>query len=270
MTLLVMLALLLAGPAVPAPAPASRPAGGAPELSALPPADGGPLTPLEGVRDPAFATLMAFNNSRVRGRLDGPEFTRIVELTGRKTRLPYRWILWEGRMPFTADSTTLVEVVFDRKLDLPLPYKIIAYHPGSIRAPGRLLFREYALGTREIVWREGRGGGSTTWKRSIQNARLYILEEGSLDIDIDGWLDALAGDDLDDTRIVALATWQKEGHWYSTALGYNKSGGARSGTLDMAADEILYPGPEEFRAVARHFRRLIEIYAPSIRPARRP
>lgn len=229
----------------------------------------GPITLPANVRDPAFATLIAFNYGRARGRMDAPEFRRLVEETGRRSKLPYRWLLWEGRMAMPADSTTLVEIAFDRRLDVPLPYKIIAYHPGSIRAPARLLFREHALGDPLITWREERKDGSTTHRQPIQNARLYILQEGALDIDIDGWLDALAGDNLDDTRIVALGTWQNEGRWYSTALGYNRKGEARSGTLDMAADEVLYPGPEEFRAVARHFRRLIELYAPAVVPPRR-
>jgi hypothetical protein len=200
---------------------------------------GGPGPPrfaeVSGVRDPAFETLLAFNLGNGAGHLTGHEFARRVEAADRPTALPVRELVWQRREP-TPDSTAFrVETVFLRPIDVPVPYEVLGYHPGSFRASGRLVFREVPVG----------------------ESRLYLLEEGRLEIDIDGWLDALAGSHLDDTDIRALALHRANGRWYGLALGVNPKGEPRSGTLDFADDRILYPTPEEFRATARAYRKLI-------------
>jgi hypothetical protein len=82
---------------------------------------------------------------------------------------------------------------------------------------------------------------------------------------VDGWLDALAGAGLDDTRVGGLVIYRYQGELLGTALGYNKKGEPRSGTLQFAQDKLLYPNPPDLKAVARQLRRTMEFYAPSLR-----
>jgi hypothetical protein len=98
----------------------------------------------------------------------------------------------------------------------------------------------------------------------LEDTRLYVLRTGKLQIDIDGWLDRLAGGKLDDTRVAGLVIFRKDGQLYGMALGYNRKGQPRSGTIAFAEDKILYPNPPELKAVARQMRRVLERVAPEI------
>ena len=60
--------------------------------------------------------------------------------------------------------------------------------------------------------------------------RLFALDEGELLLDIDGWLDALLGDALDDTFIACLAVGRYRGREYGFAVGRNREGKPGSGS----------------------------------------
>ena len=89
----------------------------------------------------------------------------------------------------------------------------------------------------------------------ITEVHLFVLTEGALDIDIDGWLDKLAGGNLDDTSIRALAVFRRDGRWFGLALGTNPDGEGRSGVFDFGTEKVLYPTPEDFKIVSRYLRR---------------
>jgi hypothetical protein len=78
----------------------------------------------------------------------------------------------------------------------------------------------------------------------------------------------MAGGKLDDTRIAGLVVFRQGDRWYGMALGYNRDGEPRSGTIDFTDDRILYPNPEPLKVVARDMRRRLERLAPSLRPVR--
>ncbi len=210
--------------------------------------------PLEGIRDPVFEQLIRFNLSLPAGHFSGAELIRRVEASGRTSPIPYRGVIWQRRTPLADSTGTAVETTFDRPIDLPVPYEILGYHPGSFRTTGRFVFREERLGN--LVLADDRDRPATPMPLvAITDVHLFVLTEGTLDIDIDGWLDKLAGGNLDDTTIRALAVFQRDGHWYGLALGLNPDGKGRSGVFDFANEKVLYPTPEDFKIVARYLRR---------------
>src|SRR5512140_318392 len=232
----------------------------------LPPADM-PLRPADGVKDPVFAVLLGFVLDNHEGDLDSTRVRAEVEKIGRKPKLPYKWIevITRNRTAVSPTVTQFdVSSVFDRVIDVPVPYQILGYHPGSFRGSSRLDFREMDLGTRHISNLVKQNDRVVSTLFSIDDVRLYILEGGMLEIDIDGWLDRLAGPKLDDTRVAGLVVFRKDGALYGMALGYNPDGEPRSGTISFGEDKILYPNPPELKAVARQIRSEMETYAPTL------
>ena len=214
------------------------------------------LAPLDGIRDPVFEQLIRFNLCMPAGHFSGAELIRRVEAGGRTSPIPYRGVIWQRRTPLADSSGTAVETTFDRPIDLPVPYEILGYHPGSFRTTGRFVFREERLG--DLLLPDDRDRPATPMPSvAIADVHLFVLTEGTLDIDIDGWLDKLAGGNLDDTTIRALAVFQRDGRWYGLALGLNPEGKGRSGVFDFATEKVLYPTPEEFKIVARYLRRTL-------------
>jgi hypothetical protein len=241
---LVLAATMLASPGRPAQA----------EIVLPPVTAGAPLAPVPGVRDPVFEILLAFNLGWPAGHLSGAELVRRVEASGRHSPIPYRGVLWQRRVPLADSSGTSVETVFDRPIDLPVPYEVLGYHPGSFRTTGRFVFRERNLG--DLVLTDDRKDKDTPLAPvSLGDVHLFTLVEGSLEIDIDGWLDKLAGGNLDDTSIRAMAVFVRDGRRYGLALGRNPDGEGRSGVFDFGTEKVLYPTPEDFKVVARYLRR---------------
>jgi hypothetical protein len=197
--------------------------------------------------------------------LESARIAALVEQTGRPTVIPYRRIERVDRRRGSGGGGTQVESVFDRDIDLPIPYKILSYHPGSLRVSRRLEFDEIRLGAVQIGHVESENGRIVPHPFTIEDVRLYVIREGNLEIDIDAWLDALAGGNLDDTRVAGLAIFEKNGVRYGVALGYNGDGEGRSGTFDFAQDRVLYPASPEFKSVARQMRRTMEFYAPDVK-----
>lgn len=232
-----------------------------------------PLLPAAGVRDPVFAVLVALALDRHEGVNDAARLQEAIRSTGRPTKLPLALLVGVTRQPIPGDSLSVaVEARFTRALDLPVPYKILVYHPGSFRGSPRLLFRELELGALALHhddYVEKKWIGRTL---ELSDVRLYLLEEGNLSIDIDGWLDRLAGEKLDDTFVNGLVIFRMNGALYGTAIGHNRRGEGRSGTLAFADDRLIYPNSPELKTVARALRVRLEQWAKEKRltPALQP
>lgn len=237
------------------------------QVAATVPADTARLVAAPGVRDPAFAVLLGFVLDHHTGGLDGARVQAAVEAAGRPSSMPYQMVRLLARLPERAGgaaSTAHVELLLDRDLDLPVPYKILIYHPGSFLGSSHIRFRELGIGRQIIPHHPKDRDVAPEPPFAIESVHLYILEQGHLEIDVDGWLDALAGDKIDDTRVAALVIYRRNALLYGLALGYNRRGEPRSGTLSFADDRVLYPSPPEVRAVTVEMRRVLERYAPSI------
>lgn len=211
-----------------------------------------PYEPL--VKDGVFAVLLGLLESDSYGTLTSEHLGR--DLAGRNagSRLPYRKLRELRRLPEEAAGTARVEVLFDGPLRLSIPYTILGYHPGTLRADQTCVFREWRLGNLEVPGPAG--------PFPIQDVRAFAFREGGIRIDFDAWLDWLMGSALDDTRVSGIATFRHRGRWIGLALGSNDKGEPRSGSFDFQQDKVLIPPSEELRAAARHLRRTLQALSP--------
>jgi hypothetical protein len=196
-----------------------------------------------GVRDPVFALLFGLLSGDHHGTLTRPRLEAALGADVRRSRLPYRRFQALTRAPVAAGGPLRVVLRFEGDLDEPIPYSILGYHPGRFTTAAESTLLEWRMG--DFV----SGAGPT-----LHDVRLFVLASGRIFVDVDAWLDFLAGASLDDTEVSALAVCRRDGRWMGLALGRSKSGEPRSGSFDFADDRIVVPSPEEMRAAARWLR----------------
>jgi hypothetical protein len=216
-----------------------------PGPSALPIERQDPLPVERSVKDPVFAILIGLLDSEGYGQLTRERLEEEIRRLRAKTRLPYQKVAWVSRRALEPGRTAEVTLQFRGPFKASVPYSILGYHPGHVEAAPACRFREWYLGEVTLGARAARFDG----------VRLFALEEGRLFVDIDGWLDFLAGRALDDTCVTGLALLRQGERRFGLAFGVNKEGHLRSGVLDFRSDKVLFPAPPELKGVAGELRR---------------
>jgi hypothetical protein len=244
-------------------------AGGTPPPAASPLDQGAPdpitigLPPVlrlqEGVKDPVFGVLVGLVEHGIYGTLTEAGLEAALAGQDATSDLPYRTLDDLTRLPVLPGRTALVRVRFRTPLNLPIPYSILGYHPGSFNVSQTAIFREWIFPSTTLVHEEVENGKTVQKVLELQDVHLFGLQEGRVFIDIDGWLDALMGDALDDTDVSCLMLCRYQGKWLGFAMGYSKDGGGRSGAFSFAKDAIVFPTPGEMRTVGREMRRRKEL-----------
>jgi hypothetical protein len=230
-------------------------------LAAAPRALPAVLPAADGIREPFFAIMVGLAENELYGVVPGARLRVEIARVGRPSRLPIERITQVRRDPTDTPGHAQVVAGLTGPLDLPVPYSILGYHPGSFRASPWIVLDEWDLGTLRLDV----GGGVTA---VLENVRVWGVRQGRAEMDVDSWLDRVMGGRLDDTRIVGLAAFQYQGERIGLAMGYNKDGEGRSGAFRFRDDEIIYPNQPAFMAAARYLRRRLELMMPEVRGAR--
>jgi len=207
-----------------------------------------------GVNDPVFSILTWLVTSRTYGTITQERLRQEVARIGGKSRLPYESVVSITREPVKPGCTALIRLEFQEPIDLPVPYSILGYHPGSFTASQRCVFREWEIGKIRLSESEQNGDHTETRTIDLEDVHLFASVEGDVKIDIDAWIDALLGGAIDDTDITALMLCRWKGEWYGVAMGYGHDHSGRSGILSLRQDKILFPTPDGLRGVGRQMR----------------
>jgi hypothetical protein len=216
------------------------------------------------VRDPIFAFLVGLVDEDLYGTIDATSLEEATRRAARSSPLPYRRLDTMTRSPENRDRTALIDLRFDERLVLPIPYRILGYAPGSLRATREADFREWILG--ELVFSYRPRTDAQPIEVRLSDVHLFALRSGEMWVDIDGWLDAIVGGKLDDTRITGLALFRYAGERWGLAVGYNRDWEGRSGLLSMKKDAIEFPSPPPLKTAAWKLRQILEGLEPSLRP----
>jgi hypothetical protein len=202
------------------------------------------------VKDGVFGYLVGLLDANTYGRVAGSQFRDVLQRTGRGSRIPYETIGEVCRAPASTLGEGWVRVNFTGPLDVPVPYSILGYHPGSLHSSAQVTVREWRM-PRSVI---SDPAGDVTGGLEVKDLTLWAIVEGRVVIDIDKLVDKLLGGSLDDTYMVGVAFFRFRGAAYAMALGYNGQGEPRSGALELAENEILFPTPRELKATARDLR----------------
>lgn len=206
------------------------------------------------VGDPLLSFLVGVLDADAYGRVGRALLDSVVTVGG-GSKLPYEHIVKLERRRLQARAAKSdVEVRLSKPVDLGVPYSILGYHPGSVRAPEHVSLREWRIPRHAIRWVDG----DRSREDVFQDIHLFSLEEGRVEMDVDWWLDKLLGKKLDDTHLVGFAVMKHEGRRYAVAFGYTKGGQGRSGCFDLEKDEIIFPAPKKFLHLGREMRTRVE------------
>lgn len=214
--------------------------------------------PEEEVKDRFFSYLIGLVQVDTCGVLDAEELAAVLSDFKGKTSIPFESIRDIRRecggqaagSPRGSNTWREVSITFNEELKTPVPYDILGYHPGSVRASSTVKFREWYIPRRTLRW-------SNKDPLPLTDIYVFGLYEGWTVIDIDAWLDALLGGALDDTRITTLVLFKYNGQWHGLAAGYGHSNEGRSGVFNFSTNKILFPTPPEFKGLGPYFRNYV-------------
>ncbi len=245
------------GPREPVPAP----------VEAVPPAPRwglpSPFPVCAEAADPVFGVLIALAEDDLYGVVTQDRLRAEVARSGRSTRLPLDRLHSIRREPLPRWGGARVILNGYGPVDVRVPYDILGYHPGRFRASPRSVFEEWRLGT--VALDIGRWLPAPGERIALfHDVTIWGLESGSVEMDVDGWLDAIMGSKLDDTRVVGFALFRYEGVLYGLATGYSRSGAGRSGAFDFRTDEMVFPSPPAFKAMGSYVRGRLEREIPAL------
>lgn len=204
------------------------------------------------VTDPMFATMMGVIDLNLFGEIHQAQLDSIVQANG-GTKLPHTIFTTMRRTPLGGEPDALIEIILSEAVDRPIPYSLLGYNPGSIRSSQQLNFLEYGLGDLSYLV-ELDGKKDERIQVRLRDAHLFVISEGFMEMDFDGWLDRMLGSKLDDMRVKAFLTFHWNGQRYSLGMGLSNKNRGKTGAFDFVADETLFPAPKEMLAIGRELR----------------
>jgi hypothetical protein len=191
------------------------------------------ILPPSEVRDTFFAWLVGVVDAGRDAAIDNAGLRDILTEFRSSIALPFdRIVEVRHRAPSEGGRGSL-EIEFDGGIDIPVPFSVLWYHPGSLRATRTLRFDE----RRFPAVPAGRDAASPVYA--------FRLVEGSMTIDVDAWLDVLLGNVVDDlsVRLVAIARWR--GSWRCLLGGTGREDRRIIAAFDLARNTITFPVPKE-------------------------
>jgi len=191
------------------------------------------ILPPSEVKDTFFAWLVGVVDAGRDVSIDNEGLRSVLTEFRSSIALPFARIGEVRHVAPQADARGSLVVVFDDDIDIPVPFSLLWYHPGSLRS------------TRAVRFEERRFASLPTTRGPAEPVYAFRLVEGAMTIDVDAWLDALLGRLVDDFagRIGAIARWR--GSWRCILGGTGREDRRIIAAFDLARNSIAFPVPDE-------------------------
>ncbi len=136
------------------------------------------------------------------------------------------------------------------RLEMPMPYSILGYHPGKLSFETPIVLNEWRLGPRSIhVSVEG-----AERRHAVEALTVFQITDGWMILDVDGWIDTLLGKAADDAAMQGFTV----GRIADRIVGVGSSAGRRGrrllGELDFESGEVATHGRPVARGLSRYGR----------------
>jgi hypothetical protein len=208
------------------------------------------LAEASGIKEPLFAYLYGLLDADMYGTRTTEDFREAVEAADRPSKLPYLWIAELIRERAPERNQALITIRFTRPYDVPIPYKLIIYRPGHVKASQEVTAREWDLGTHAVA--------ASAETAVLTDLHVFAITGGYAAVDFDAWLDKLMGKLVDDTHVSGVATFRWKDVPYGIAVGYNRAGKGSSGALNMLSNKVIVRRSPTLKAIGRFIRRWLE------------
>jgi hypothetical protein len=212
-----------------------------PQVSAERPGREISLPPRE-VKDSFFAYVIGIIRAGIDVELDAEAMREVLTEFRTSLELPFDLIARVSQRRAGEPDARRLEIAFRGPVTIPIPFSLLGYHPGSIRASETVGFRE----TR-FTYPDGRQNGA--------DAPVFRLavESGVLLVDVDRWLDELFGDYVDDLPVQNLVFFTWKGEWMCLLQGRGYKGQSLRAFFNFRRNRIVFPIPGELDALGRGF-----------------
>ncbi|MCP4573115.1 MAG: hypothetical protein GY838_12230 [bacterium] len=151
---------------------------------------------------------------------------------------------------YICDRRIILTLTTER-LDMPMPYSVLGYHPGTLGFGSPLVIREWRLGERQLRVRTGDGSR----KETVRGLTVFQVVDGWTVLDVDAWLDKLLGKQLDDAAVLGFAACRARGRILGVGVNTGRKGRFIYGELDFEHSTVATHGRPLARALASHTRR---------------
>ncbi|OHD68009.1 MAG: hypothetical protein A2177_07865 [Spirochaetes bacterium RBG_13_68_11] len=191
------------------------------------------ILPASEVKDTFFAWLVGVVDAGRDAELDNAALRDVLTEFRSSIALPFDRISRVRHEAPRPDGYGSLGILFDGDVDIPVPFSLLWYHPGSLRS------------TRAIRFDERRFASLPTASSPAEPVYSFRLVEGTMAIDVDKWLDVLLGRIVDDLsiRIVAIARWR--GSWRCLIGGTGREDRRIIAAFDLVRNTITFPVPSE-------------------------
>lgn len=210
----------------------------------------------EDVVDPVFGFIMGVLADDLYGAIDTAYFDSVATQHG-GSKMPYEAIRRMERWPDRDGADAWVRITWDR-LEFPIPYSILGYNPGQIRFSRLVEMLHWKMGDRTFSFDVEKDDETETVEIAVEDAHLFIVYNGSMNFDIDGWLDRLLGNRLDDVNMIGFFVFRDGEEHIGLGFGYNNDQRGRTGAFDFTKNESLFPAKREYLTLGREMRAMAE------------
>lgn len=213
-----------------------------------------PVALAEDVLDPIFGFIIGVLERDLYGAIDVAYFDSLATAEG-GSKMPYDAIRRMERWPGTHDADARVKITWE-KVEFPIPYSILGYHPGTIRFSRVVEMLHWKMGDRSFSFDTEEDGEAL--QVDVREAHLFMVYNGTMEFDIDGWLDRMMGGKLDDVNMVGFFVFRDGDDQIGLGFGYNNDERGRTGAFDFTLNESLFPAKKAYLALGREMRALAE------------
>jgi hypothetical protein len=219
--------------AAPAPGAPSSPGAPSPDGSA-PPTGRELILPPSEVKDTFFAWLVGVVDAGRDVSVDNAWLREVLTEFHSTIALPFDRISVVRHTAPQVDGRGSLGILFDGAIDIPVPFSLLWYHPGSLMTTRIVEFEERRFSSVPLA--DGSSAGPVY---------SFRIADGAMTIDVDEWIDVLLGRIVDDLRIriVAIVHWR--GAWRCLIGGTGREGRRIIAAFDLARNAITFPVPSE-------------------------
>jgi hypothetical protein len=196
--------------------------------------------PQSEVRDTFFAYVMGIITAGLEVDVDNAQMLEI--LTEFKSTLAVPFDLIDRVTQHTEAETgaRTIGLEFTRDVVIPIPFALLWYHPGTIESE------------RDLIWKVNRAVFNSGTAEGLVTVFDLVLWKGSVQVNIDDWLEALFSASLEDTWIHHIIFFRWKGDW----IGLLEGAGRRTGRVlrayfDFTKNTILFPAPADLEKAGR-------------------
>jgi len=195
--------------------------------------------PPEEVKDTLLAYVLGIIHGGFEVELDNQFLREILTEFKTSASLPFDEVTSVSQLKVPGTPYEILTVAFRQEMKIPVPFSLLGYHPGWIRASEKVAFTEVRSASRAL------DDGS-----ALSPFYVFRLTEGYAAIDVDEWITFLFSSIIDDITIRVLAVFRYKDHWYCMMDGTGRRGQIIAGLLDFRTNAITFPLPGEMKELA--------------------